>query len=119
EEIEHFKKGDKPLEYPDTDWKKASIADYAPENKHSISVSGGTKNTQYYFSGDYLYQQGMLKSGEMKFKRTQLNARINTQILDNLNAELIVKGRRSDNPKPVRSSGVWSDINQTYPWLMD
>jgi TonB-linked SusC/RagA family outer membrane protein len=41
-----------------TDWQKALFND-AAMNKHQVNVSGGSNNTTYYLSGEYLDQNGV------------------------------------------------------------
>ena len=41
-----------------TDWQH-EVFNKAAMNKHQLSLSGGSNNTTYYFSGEYLSQQGV------------------------------------------------------------
>jgi len=41
-----------------TDWQK-ELFNKAPLSKHQLSLSGGSNNTTYYFSGEYLAQEGV------------------------------------------------------------
>lgn len=41
-----------------TDWQK-ELFNRAPMSKHQLSLSGGNNNTTYYFSGEYLQQDGV------------------------------------------------------------
>src|SRR5699024_6766940 len=68
DEIQHFKKGDKPLRYPSTNWIDLNVDKAAPQSHHNISVQGGVENIQYFVSGDYRYQQGLWKSGDLNFR---------------------------------------------------
>ena len=43
---------------PGTDWQD-ELFDNAKMQKHQLSLSGGSNNTTYYMSGEYLDQQGV------------------------------------------------------------
>lgn len=50
-----------------TDWQK-ELFNNAAMNKHQLNLSGGTENTTYYLSGEYLNQEGVaLGSGFDRF----------------------------------------------------
>lgn len=50
-----------------TDWESV-LFDNAPMSKHQLSMSGGSNNTNYYLSGEYLDQKGVaLGSGFKRF----------------------------------------------------
>jgi TonB-linked SusC/RagA family outer membrane protein len=44
---------------PDVDWQKATLRN-ASQNNVQLAVSGGNENTQYFVSGTYLNQKGMI-----------------------------------------------------------
>jgi TonB-linked SusC/RagA family outer membrane protein len=50
---------------PGTDWQK-ELFNNAAMQKHQISLSGGSNNTTYYMSGEYLDQQGVAEGSGFK-----------------------------------------------------
>ncbi|MEO6456326.1 MAG: TonB-dependent receptor [Ginsengibacter sp.] len=50
---------------PGTDWQKELFND-AIMNKHQLSLSGGSSNTTYYMSGEYLNQDGVAEGSGFK-----------------------------------------------------
>jgi TonB-linked SusC/RagA family outer membrane protein len=52
-----------------TDWVKELYADYAPEQQHNISLTGGSDNTTYKASLGYFNQEGLAKTGNQNFNR--------------------------------------------------
>ncbi len=50
---------------PGTDWQDA-LFDNAAMQKHQLSLSGGSNNTTYYMSGEYLDQQGVAEGSGFK-----------------------------------------------------
>lgn len=69
----------------DNDWDKEIIGS-GVRSETNVSVSGGSEKTQYYFSGGFLDDQGMmLRSG---FKRSSVRMSLNTQTTDWLRINL-------------------------------
>ncbi|MBV4356768.1 SusC/RagA family TonB-linked outer membrane protein [Pinibacter aurantiacus] len=57
---------------PGTDW-QAELFNNAAMNKHQLSLSGGSGNTTYYLSGEYLDQRGVAAGSGFKRYGTRLN----------------------------------------------
>lgn len=68
--------------YRPWDPEKLFVKEWAPQQKHDISVSGGSENTNYYLGLGYLNQGGVYKTNPDKFDRYNLNLSINTSITD-------------------------------------
>ena len=64
---------------PGTNWQNA-IFQNAPEQSHTLSVSGGKDGTDYYISGGYLNQDGTILG--YNFQRYSFRANINAQVKD-------------------------------------
>lgn len=68
--------------YRSWDPRKLFMRDWAPQQKHDLSVSGGSENTNYYLGLGYLGQEGVLKANPDQFDRYNLNLSVNTRIND-------------------------------------
>ncbi len=73
EDIQKYKDHSSPFTHPDVDWWKEVIQPNALQQKHSLSVSGGSENFKYFMSFGYLNQDGIYRTDNMK----RYNARIN------------------------------------------
>lgn len=74
------------------DWQSA-VLQTAPSQNHSLSFSGGDKKSQYFISGNYLNQDGVvLNSG---FKRFVGRANYDREIIDGLKIGINVTGSKS------------------------
>ncbi|HIW65455.1 MAG TPA: TonB-dependent receptor [Candidatus Alistipes intestinipullorum] len=51
-----------PEAYPNIDWQKLLVRDYAMDYRANLSVSGGNKVVKYFTSASYLYEGDILKS---------------------------------------------------------
>ncbi|KEO75510.1 SusC/RagA family TonB-linked outer membrane protein [Anditalea andensis] len=58
------------------------LRQYTPQQKHDVSVSGGTEKTNYYLGAGYLGQEGVLKTNPDQFDRYNLNFSISTSVTD-------------------------------------
>lgn len=78
DEIELFRNGSDPDNYPNTDWLGLFYKDRGFQHSHRAEVSGGSETTTYMFSLGYLGQDGIIENAD--FKRYNLRGNINTQI---------------------------------------
>ena len=80
EQLEGFKSN------PGTDWQD-EIYRAAPIQSHQLSLTGGTENATYFFSGGYLNQNGILiNSGFKRYNfRGNLNSKINNWVKGGFN----------------------------------
>lgn len=78
EEIEKFRNGSDPDNFPNTDWQSLFYKDKGFQQSHRAEVSGGSETTTYMFSLGYLGQDGIIDQTD--FKRYNLRGNINTQI---------------------------------------
>lgn len=83
EQVEKYFRGDDP-HYLNTDWFGATIRNYAPQQNHNISVSGGTKNLKYYGFLGYNSQETIIKNDGGSYDRYNFQGTVDANITDNL-----------------------------------
>jgi TonB-linked SusC/RagA family outer membrane protein len=93
-----------------TDWQSAVLKSVAPMQHHNVNVSGGNKDTHYFFSLGYLDQDGILKTQD-NFQRFNFRSNIRAAIANNLTAEMLLGGRREVRDAPATVSGGGSPDN--------
>lgn len=86
------------LEY-DTDWQDVILRE-APWQQYSLSGSGGTDKLNYYVSGSYINQQGIVK--ETGYERYNIRANIDSKISDRISLGTRIGFSRIDR---TRQSG--------------
>src|SRR5690606_22131451 len=93
EDIQKFRDGSDPWRYPNSDWIDELISPSALQNKHSLSIRGGTEKVKYYASLGSLFQDGIYRNSATKYK--QQNARINldAKIGEHLDIRMDMAGR--------------------------
>lgn len=62
DKIDHTAAGDDPIRYPNNNWIDQLIKDYTVNQKYNINASGGGRVAQYYISGTYNVDNGVLKN---------------------------------------------------------
>lgn len=75
-DLEKFRNGSDPFRFPNTDWQALSMKDFAPEMRHDLSVTSGTRMLTYYAAMSYYDQGTILKTEKNYNKRTTY--RLNT-----------------------------------------
>ncbi|WP_211238148.1 SusC/RagA family TonB-linked outer membrane protein [Saccharicrinis fermentans] len=115
EDIDKYAAGNDP-NYPSTNWSDVTFADYSPESRTSLSISGGNENVKYFVSGDYLDQVGMYKSGDLNFKQYQVRSNLDINICKNLKLGIDLSGRFGDANEPgVEESYIYKHIYVNEP----
>lgn len=120
EDIEHFRTGDDPLHYPNTDWYDVVFRDWAPQQNHNISVRGGSEKIKYMGYFGYTDQETMVKKNGGNYKRYNLQSNMDASITDALTMRVDISCAFEDRNFPVRGLGngawTWKDLYSTLPW---
>ncbi|MDO5664729.1 MAG: TonB-dependent receptor [Bacteroidia bacterium] len=87
-----------------TDWLRTHFGNSFTQ-EHSISVNGGNEATQYYLSGNYLGQGGLLVHGNDNKQRYAFTAKINAQLTNWANVGYTARFSRSDYDAPSFTGG--------------
>jgi hypothetical protein len=90
------------LPYTDADIAGAQTTDWQEQvlrtgsvNSHSLTLQGGTKELNYYLSGNYFYQSGTVSKNDME--RFTLHSRVSTQLFDFLKLSTVINVNRNKN----------------------
>lgn len=70
DDLRMFADGSDPYGHPNTDWQKEVMKNFAPQQKHNITISGGGASNTYYSSIGHINQQSLYKSDSHYMKRT-------------------------------------------------
>ncbi|WP_347159753.1 SusC/RagA family TonB-linked outer membrane protein [Pontibacter chitinilyticus] len=87
------------------------MKDWTPQQKHDVSLSGGSEKTSYHLGLGYLNQDGVLKVNPDKFSRYNLTLGINSSVTDWLDIRSKVLYSNTLTTRPFYYS------SETYdPW---
>lgn len=76
EELQKYKDGSDPYNYPNTDWQAITMRNAAPEQKHTLSVSGGNDRVSFYTGLGYYNQEAIYKTNSNNMQRYNLRTNI-------------------------------------------
>lgn len=80
--------------------------DWAFKQNHNLSLSGGGKLAQYYISGGYYSEDGILRYADMDYSRYNFTANITSQITKWLKLKVNTKFMHSDQNTPFGDGGL-------------
>lgn len=87
------------------------MKDWTPQQKHDLSVSGGSDKTSYRLGVGYLGQNGVLKVNPDEFNRYSMDLSVNTQVTDWMEVRGKVLYSKTNFTRPFYFS------SETYdPW---
>lgn len=87
------------------DWYRAVYKTSTPSQQHSVSLSGGTDKLNYYLSGDFLNQQGLMKLNQDTYNRYSINAKINAKLSEWATLSYTGRFTREDYNRPAALAG--------------
>jgi TonB-linked SusC/RagA family outer membrane protein len=91
EQIAQYRNGTR----PSTNWMKESFDGYYLQNRHNVTLSGGTEAVKYFISGGTAYQGPLLTGDETtKYRQYNLRSNIDAQMSKILTIGLDLAGRR-------------------------
>ncbi len=94
----------------ETDWTEELFNDAAMRTEHTLAVSGGSENTSYYFSSNYLDQEGSIKTSDFERVTTRMN--IDSKVTDWINVGLNSSYSTSSQTTPNQSGSEFTNIIQ-------
>src|SRR5690554_4677173 len=100
-----------------TDWQD-EIFRSAPIQNHQLNVSGGSESTNYFFSGGYFNQEGIIINSN--FERFSLRAKVDTKLTDRISAGINLAPHYSINNDIAEghpSNGVIIQALAIAPWV--
>lgn len=89
-----------------TDWFKFHYKDFAFKQDHNISFSGGTNAAQYYVSGGYYGEEGLLRYADIDYKRYNFNASLSSQLTSWLKFKLNTKYALGNKKTPFGDGAI-------------
>ncbi|WP_286862287.1 MULTISPECIES: TonB-dependent receptor [Sphingobacterium] len=82
EEIEKFKNGSDPYNYPNTDWLDLAYKGNGVQQNHYLGINGGNDKSRYMLSLGYFDQNGLIKKTNARryTSRFNLESKVNDQL---------------------------------------
>ena len=108
-------------QYPNTDWYRLLIRDWAPQQQHNLAIRGGSDNIKFYGFLGYLNQETLFKRSDASYRRYNIRGSIDAKITDDLSASMdfsLVVGERNYTQRDMNAN-LWSDFWNTSPMYPD
>ncbi|WP_138483934.1 SusC/RagA family TonB-linked outer membrane protein [Dyadobacter bucti] len=120
DQIQKFRDGSDPLNYPNTDWAKATLKNVSTQSRHSLSVRGGNEIVKYFVSGNYANQEGIFKNGINNYNVLGGRSNIDASISSNLKVSLDLSLQEQNRTFPgVSTADIVKAMWRNYPYLVD
>ncbi|MBG7631343.1 MAG: SusC/RagA family TonB-linked outer membrane protein, partial [Bacteroidetes bacterium] len=104
EQIEAYRSGSDPLNYPNTDWEGLVIKDWGFQQRHNLSLSGGGDKVKYFVNAGYLSQGSNYTEDVLTYQQFNLRSNLEADIYDNLTLTFNLAARRRLNEAPAYSA---------------
>ena len=100
--MEHFRTGDMPVTFPNTDWIKYIMKDAAWQEQANVNVNGGTDRVRYFVSAGFLNQDSLFKTfsndkhENFSFQRLNYRANLDIDVSKRSQISITLGGRMQD-----------------------
>ncbi len=103
EELEQWRKGGGG--YESTDWYNETFKKYSGKQEYNLSAQGGGEKVAFYVGGNILHDSGLLKSGDINYRKVSIRSNLTAQLTDDIkaNINLSLYSDKRSNP----SSGIY------------
>jgi TonB-linked SusC/RagA family outer membrane protein len=116
DEIEAYRSGSDPINYPDEDWKELMFRDYGFQQRHNINLSGGNQKVRYFASAGFLNQGSNYNADVLSYQQFNIRSNIDANITDNLVLNVKLAGRRRLNEAPAYSANnIFRELSRALP----
>ncbi len=120
EEVDLFYAGTDP-DFPNTDWYSLAARDWAPQQQHNLTVSGGSEKIKYFGFLGYLDQQSIFKNNGGEYQRYNVRSNIDAEITDRLNVQFDLSTIIENRDFPWRgdegANSVWDEYWGSRPYF--
>lgn len=112
EEIQKFRDGSDPVNYPNTNWLDEIVKPLSLQHKFNISVNGGNNIATYFVSVGGNYQDAIYRNSATKYYQINVRSNIDVKVTDNFNIgfDLLQKTQQ-------KNYSAFSDDNYGIFWM--
>jgi TonB-linked SusC/RagA family outer membrane protein len=116
-DIELFRNGSDPIGHPNIDAFDTMLR-AGVQTQHNASVSGGSKNIQFYTSLGYQYQDNYYKNSASDYNQYNFRSNIDFELSKDLKISTDISFRQEDRNSPVTGSeDIWRYLIKYNPMV--
>lgn len=93
--------------YANTNWFDVFYKDWATSQEHNVSLNGGNEKTQWYVSGNFMGENGLLAVGKDKLNRYTLKGKLTSELSSWAKMTYNTSWVRKDFQRPSYMSGLF------------
>lgn len=114
DDIQKYRDHSDPYGHPDVDWNEEVLRYNAPMQRHSFSLSGGSKNISYYTSFGLLDQDGSIPN--LNYKTYTYRANIDANLTETTKLSINLSGIKENRTYPgvtgqgTDQAGIYSSV---------
>ncbi len=102
--------------WANTDWFKEMYKKNVPSQEHNIAISGGANKMNYYVSGTWLNQHGLIRHGKDVLNKFNVNGKFNVEVTKWFNITYNTKWNRESFSRPSYMTGLFfHNIARRWP----
>lgn len=105
-DIDKYKDGSDPWGHPNTDWFKTTFKNWSPQVRHTLSISGGTDDVQYFASLGYENQDAYYKNSATGYKQYDMRLNLDARVNKYIKTSLGLTARQEFRHFPTESAGT-------------
>lgn len=114
QQIQTYRDGSDPFNYPNTNHYANLIKPWTLMKTGNLSLSGGSKNVNYFLSAGLMYQDGIYKSNGVNLNRYNIRSNIDVKLAKGLTVGLDASSRYTiNNDVPFTSAQIFQAIGTT------
>jgi TonB-linked SusC/RagA family outer membrane protein len=118
QDIQKYKDGSDPLNYPSTNWLGVISKKFTTLNKQNVNIEGGSDRIKYFTSLGYMYESGIWKSDDLNYRKYNVRSSVTGKITDNLSAQLNIDAIVENKNEPkYQAWNVYLTALNVYPNL--
>lgn len=117
DEMDIIRNQSDPYLYPNTDWNSLGLKNFAPEYRHSLSMTGNQKDVNYYLSLGLFDQGSLYTSNALNYSRYNLRSNVNTTFEEiGLKVSLNINAAMEKKKYPsFKADQIWDHLNAKSP----
>ncbi len=92
--------------YESTNWADETFLDHSFRYDFNVSAQGGAKKTTYYINLGFVRDNGLLKTGDLNYKKYNFRANLTTQLTKTISASVNLSGIVDNRQTPI--DGIFS-----------
>lgn len=104
--------------FGNTNWYDVHLKNVVTSHEHNLNFSGGKESISYYFSANYLKENGVFTYADDFYSRLSINGKVNIDLRDNLTFNWSTRLVNSENDKPsALNSLFFHNLGRRFPTI--